>query len=86
MFLVMYGHLKELTRDAVLPSGKWKSFASDIYGFLWVGGKSGLIRFDPRKPENGWKFFEATKDYKGGTVRALNMLQRWIDEGNLKNR
>ncbi len=63
---------KKLKRDASLPSGKWETFSSDIYGFLWVGGESGLIRFDPRKPENGWKFFEAKNGYKGGEVRDLN--------------
>jgi hypothetical protein len=64
--------LKKIKTDAMLPAGKWKTFASDIYGYLWVGGESGLIRFDPRKPENGWQFFEANDDYKGGAVQALN--------------
>src|SRR4030042_1615861 len=75
---------KKLKRDAVLPSGKWKSFASDTYGFLWVGGKSGLIRFDPRKPENGWKFFEGNNEYKGGTVRALNISSNGLMSVTLK--
>jgi N-acetylneuraminic acid mutarotase len=64
--------LKKIKKDALLPAGKWKTFASDIYGFLWVGGESGLIRFDPRKPEDGWKFFEPNNAYKGGVVQALN--------------
>jgi N-acetylneuraminic acid mutarotase len=75
---------KKLKRDAFLPSGKWKSFASDTYGFLWVGGKSGLIRFDPRKPENGWKFFEGNNEYKGGTVRNLNISGNGLMRVTLK--
>ncbi len=64
--------LKKIKKETLLPAGRWKTFASDIYGFLWVGGESGLIRFDPRKPENGWKFFEVNIDYNGGAVHSLN--------------
>ena len=76
--------LKKLKSDAFLPSGKWKSFASDNYGFLWVGGKSGLIRFDPRKPENGWKLFEGNNEYKGGKVRTLNISSDGLMRVTLK--
>jgi len=62
----------KIKRDTPLPAGKWKTFASDRYGFLWVGGESGLIRLDPRNPYDGWKYFEADDDYKGGPVQALN--------------
>jgi hypothetical protein len=76
--------LKKIKRDAVLPPGKWKTFSSDIYGFLWVGGESGLIRFDPRKPENGWKIFEAKNSYKGGEVHALSCSSNGLMRVTLK--
>ena len=62
-----------INRFCPLPEGKWTQPVSDKFGFLWTGGKKGLIRFDPRKPEKGWITFEANKDYPGGAVRSMSI-------------
>lgn len=68
-------NLNTLYRDNQLPKGKWSKIASDQFGFLWVGGKSGLIRFDPRQPEKGWTNFIKDNHYPGGEVKSMEISQ-----------
>ena len=77
--------LERIKKDTELPAGNWKYFDSDIYGFLWVGGRNGLIRFDPRKPENGWRFFNADTAYRGGAVRAIKVSPGGLIRVTLKS-
>jgi len=38
-----------------LREGRWDAIVADEFAFVWVAGAGGLLRFDPRRPQAGWK-------------------------------
>ncbi len=67
------------------PSGKWSLIGSDINGFVWVGGDSGLIRFDPRKPNEGWRQFRSDDKFTAGAIKSMSRSINGLIQIKLKN-
>ena len=64
-----------------LRSGNWDSLMADDLGYLWVTGKDGIERFDPRKPDAGWTTFP-----KGaGDVTAMRLSPKGLAMVGLSN-
>jgi N-acetylneuraminic acid mutarotase len=74
-----------LDKHSDFPVGKWHLIVSDMFGFLWLGGESGLVRFDPRKPENGWNQFRANEKYPGGIVQSMKISSEGMLIASLTN-
>ena len=68
------------------PLGKMSLIGSDINGFVWVGGESGLIRFDPRKPGEGWSQFRSDDKFPAGAIKSMSSSASGLIQANLKNK
>ncbi len=54
----------------VPPKAQWEFLAADNLSFVFLGGKGGLVSFDPRKVEAGWVAFDKT-ELAGKEITAL---------------
>lgn len=59
-----------------VPAKHWNWLVADEVGFIWAAGPGGIIRFDPRKPGDGWRQIAQTADFPAGNVTAMCLSAR----------
>jgi len=71
--------------DNGFPAGTWNRIDCDINGFIWIGGESGLIRFDPRKPDEGWRQIGSNDSFPAGAIKSMSRSLNGLIQVRLKN-
>jgi len=54
-------------------AGALADLVSDTVGYIWIAGKAGVLRFDPRQPQEGWTTFPRDGALPAGEATALGL-------------
>lgn len=67
--------LRKITVDDGLPQGYISGIVQDSKGFIWIGTRNGLVRYDGKK----FRSFYYTPGAKGGLSSGI-ITQLWLDK------